>query len=37
VAVLLHCNNLAAKGYTTKIFLKNPERQAVWVKNNRED
>jgi len=33
-----YCNNSAAKGYTMTRFLRNPERQIVWVKNiNRED
>jgi len=31
-------NNLAAKEYTMKRFLRNSERQTVWVKNiNREN
>jgi len=33
-----YCNNSTVKGYTMKRFLRNPERQAVWVKNvNWED
>jgi len=33
-----YCNNSATKGYTMKRFPRNPERQAIWVKDvNRED
>jgi len=33
-----YCNNSAAKRYTMKKFPRNPEQQAVWIKNiNRED
>jgi len=33
-----YCNNSAAKKYMMKRFSRNPERQAIWIKNvDRED